>query len=184
MNKTVVVLLSSIVFGFVVVGVGGVYAVPYVAMHRVEQRFIASASGVNHIIHGHRATAASNAVVRSSPDQLHSACVFDVSNGPVEIGGRVPSSYYSISLYAQNSSNFFSRNDRDLASSYRLLLVGKDEPRPQGVPERQIVTTPSKRGIVLIRLIIPDAERLSQLKTIQRSAFCRPFKHTSLVDPS
>src|SRR5258708_3403758 len=58
---------------------------------------------VNAIAHGERATDASRAIVKPSPDLLYSTCAFDVSRRPLKIVTGAPAdTYWSVALYADN----------------------------------------------------------------------------------
>src|SRR5262245_34412663 len=82
-----------------------IVAVPYALMNIAMERF--GAAGVNTWHLGERVTAASRQIVRPAPDFAYSACVYDLSNGPVIISAAPYDDYWSLSLYGENTDNFF-----------------------------------------------------------------------------
>jgi uncharacterized membrane protein len=39
----------------------------------------------------------------------------------------------------------------------------------------KIVVAPTEKGVILLRMLITDEDKVNDLKKIQRSATCRPF---------
>jgi uncharacterized membrane protein len=127
---------------------------------------------VNRIYHAPRVTAASRHVVRPSPDLLYSICSYDVSEAPLRITASVPDTYWSLSLYASNTDNFFVINDRQvLSKKLEMVLVGPDSDAPEGTTAR-VVVSPSDRGVALIRTLITDEATVADLQHAQRQARC------------
>jgi uncharacterized membrane protein len=128
----------------------------------------------NVLYHQPRVTAASRTVVKPSPDLLYSSCAYDVSKAPLRISASVPDTYWSLSFFASNTDNFFVVNDQEVkASQVDILLVGPGT--AYGNPgNARVVTSPSSRGVALIRILIADENRIEELAKIQRQAFCRP----------
>ena len=58
------------------------------------------------------------AIVRPSPDLLYAGCAFDLADGPLRIQATVPrDTYWSLSMFAANTDNFFVVNDRAAKSA-------------------------------------------------------------------
>ncbi|MDO9452032.1 MAG: DUF1254 domain-containing protein [Stagnimonas sp.] len=114
-----------------------------------------------------RADASARTVVRPSPDLLYTACVFDLGKGPLHITAPVQDGYVSVSGFSADSSNFFAVNDRntpvaaDGRKRFDLLLTnGEPVTAPEGA---RVIVSPSTRGLVLFRSLIPDEAALPQL---------------------
>lgn len=114
-----------------------------------------------------RADAHARTVVRPSPDLLYTACVFDLGKGPLHITAPVQDGYVSVSGFGADSSNFFAVNDRntpvaaDGRKRFDLLLTnGEPVTAPEGA---RVIVSPSTRGLVLFRSLIPDEAALPQL---------------------
>jgi len=142
-----------------------------VVMHKMETMY----AGVNRIMHAPPTTAESRRVVRPSPDLLYSACVYDVSKGPIKITARVPDTYWSISFYETNTDNFFVKNDRQIQSKEAVfILKGKGKPGPDA-GDIHVIEAPTDRGVFLIRMLIEDENELDSLIEIQKQATCIPL---------
>ncbi len=150
--------------------------IPVREMEKAERGIVDRAGGYNEMLHPPRPTAQSRTVVRPSPDQLYSACAYDLSEGPVIFEGTAPTdSYWSLSFFAHNSDNYFVVNDRELPDkSFRYVLVREGEPAPDDAPEDRVIRSPSRTGIVLQRVFIDKDERAGELDAQRKSAVCVP----------
>jgi uncharacterized membrane protein len=116
-------------------------------------------------------------VVLPSPDMLYSACVFDVTAGPVRISANPNlNTYWSIALYAANSDNFFVVNDRKAdGKPVDVWLISEDgnsiaKTIPSGA---QVVVSPSKTGFLLMRVLTGDYEvEKSVVEPARRTLAC------------
>ncbi|RFB04259.1 DUF1254 domain-containing protein [Parvularcula marina] len=151
--------------------------IPIQEMEEAEAGIASRAKGLNAMVHAPRPSAASRTVVRPSPDQLYSACVYDLKAGPVVFEGTAPDdSYWSLSFFAHNSDNFFVVNDSELEEkAFRFVLIGQGDKMPDGVPESQIVRSPSQTGIVLQRIFIATEDQAGPLDETRRSTNCHPM---------
>lgn len=135
--------------------VATVAAVPYaltgVAMKRIAER----GAGVNAWSFSPPVDAANQSIVRSSPDLLYAACVYDLSDGPVRVTVAPGADYVSVSVFAPNSDNVFVLNDRQAPGGFDLLLTDDPASAPKG-PWR-VVEAP-RRGLVLQRRLASGAE--------------------------
>jgi uncharacterized membrane protein len=130
----------------------------------------------NVLYHSTRVTAASRTVVSPSPDLLYSACSYDVSKAPLRISASVPDTYWSLSFFAPNTDNFFVINDRQVKGNrVDIILVGPGISF-KNPGNAQVVTSPSSRGVALIRILITDESRIEGLIKIQQQAFCGPVE--------
>jgi uncharacterized membrane protein len=131
---------------------------------------------------GRRPTAASRGVVRPSPDILYASCPYDLSAGPLRLTASVPhSTYWSVSAFDAATNNFFVRNDRQVSgNSFELLLMrhGGAMPPLDNVPDRAIVFSPSRRGLVLLRTVIDDDKNLPALEAMVHQAQCATVPST------
>lgn len=121
-------------------------------------------------------TGQSRAVVRPSPDLLYSACVFDLSDGPVAITAT-PSpidGYWSLSLFDARTDNFFTRNDLDAAAGpIRIVLAAADAETSRC--EGEIVRSPTDRGIAVIRRLAPTQSDKAAIMAAREQDACRPL---------
>lgn len=97
-------------------------------------------------------------VPRDNPDTTTSFAKYDLSKGPVRFTGAIPTDgvYWSMSLYAYNTDNFFVLNDRDAKSrSPKVVIVRKGRPYTPA-PDELVAHSPSTTGALIVRLIVPD----------------------------
>ena len=128
-----------------------------------------------------RADASARTVVRPSPDLLYTACVFDLSAGPLRLSTPVPPGYLSISGFADDTSNFFAVNDRDAVvdadGRRRLEVLLTADASVQAPSGARVIVSPSVRGLVLFRTLIPDEARLAQWQAeYQKPQRCEPLR--------
>ena len=155
-----------------------VWAIPYAIMAALSASRAAEERGTGPLFPP-MTDASSRRVVMPSPDLLYATCAFDVRQRPLRIQAdpKLPG-YWSIALYAANSDNFFVLNDRQAAGApVDLVLLGPDTPAPAGLPAgAKVVTTPSGRGLLLMRVLVGDyaAER-EAVEAARRTLRCTPL---------
>jgi uncharacterized membrane protein len=132
-----------------------VHASPRFMMGAAIDR-LSKTAGVNTWRVSDRVTPASRQIVRPSPDFAYSACVYDLSRGPVVISTAPWEPYWSLSLYADNTDNFFVIDDREARYGAEITLVRAGRAHPEGAA--MVVESPSQRGIALIRRLAPSPD--------------------------
>jgi uncharacterized membrane protein len=104
-------------------------------------------------------------IVMPSPDLLYATCTLDLSKGPVRITAEVAyPRYWSVALYGANSDNFFVVNDRSTAVrsatgtllDLRILPSGTDRATTAADGESTMVEAPSRKVLLLMRLLLTD----------------------------
>jgi uncharacterized membrane protein len=143
-------------------------AAPRVMMDVAIKRV--SAGTANQWRFADRVTPLSRQIVRPSPDFAYSACSFDLSDGPVVITATPWNAYWSLSLYAANSDNFFVIDDREARYGAEITLVRAGRAHPEGAS--MVVESPSQRGIALIRRLAPDLANYNAAEQIARQDVC------------
>lgn len=146
---------------------------PSVIMWRAMAKV--SAARANWIAHGERATEASRAIVKPSPDLLYSTCTFDVSRRPLKIITGAPAdTYWSVALYADNTDNFFVLNDtKAQGQPATIILLGPGQSAPIDTAGTITVNSPTTRGLVLFRTLVNDENRLAEIDQARRAANCQ-----------
>ena len=145
-----------------------IIAVPRVLMHVAMERFGEDGTNVWHL--GERVTVATQKIVRSSPDFAYSACVYDLSNGPVVISAAPWDEYWSLSLYGENTDNFFVIDDREAHYGAEITLVRRGAEHPEGAS--MVVESPSTHGIALMRRLAPTASTYEAAKEVAAEDIC------------
>lgn len=115
-----------------------------------------------------RVTAESRTIVRPSPDFAYSACPYDLRDGPVRIHVERWDAYWSLSLYDENSDNFYTLNDREARQGGDIILVRRGGGDLEGV----VVRSPTTRGIALIRRLAPTPTTYEEAALVARADIC------------
>jgi uncharacterized membrane protein len=161
--------------GAVVVHVLTIRLLPWAIM-RYTMGILAHERGTNAAVHPPRVDEASRAVVRPSPDLLYSACAFDLADGPVRVTADVArDTYWSVSMFAANTDNFFVVSDRQTtAGRVDLVLArpGTAVTLPAGAVR---VDAPTMRGVVLERTLVIDEARFPELDAVRKRFTCAPL---------
>lgn len=151
-----------------------IFALPYGIMDRAMAGIAAQAGGVNKPLYPEPATAASRGIVRPSPDLLYTACVYDVGARPLRITSPVPDTYWSLSMFASNTDNFFVVNDRQANAGSIEIILATDE-SANGGSGAPVVVAPSSRGIILFRSLIASEEERASIDAMRRQSGCEPL---------
>ena len=156
------------------VHVASVMLLPHIIMNRAMGR-IAHRAGINNMLHDPRPTAAARGVVRPSPDLLYSTCVYDLSGGPVRVhASGMPSTYWSVSLFDNETNNFYVINDRQAKTGGVDFVIVP--PNQDKEPPGKFVRSPSLRGLVLFRTPIDDDKHFAEIDAARRHAACETLK--------
>ncbi|MBX9746275.1 MAG: DUF1254 domain-containing protein [Hyphomonadaceae bacterium] len=149
-----------------------IHAVPRVMMWVALDRVSAEGARYNTWTLADRVTPLSRTIVRPSPDFAYSACAYDLSNGPVVIAVAPWDAYWSLSLYADNSDNFFVIDDREARQGAEITLIRRGRTPPE--ESARVVESPTTRGIALIRRLAPDLESYNAAAQIAEADVCAP----------
>ena len=142
--------------------------IPYSVIEDTTEYFIEIAGGVNTIFHLRRYGPGPGRIPRANPDVMTSMCVFDTSEGAVEIIGESWRRYWSVSLYSANGDNFYTLNDEAAEPGVFRILV---DHRPS--VSRQQIQSPNQRGIMVVRRFVPSEDEADEARRNQDSFFCR-----------
>lgn len=143
-------------------------AIMSVAFDRVSQNGLA----VNQWVWRARVNPDQRDIVQPSPDLAYGACAFDLTQGPVRIRIAPGADYASLSLYADNTDNFFTINDRELQGQpLEIALIGPGGGEaPAGAA--RVVRSPTMRGLALERRLAPTEEAFEAADLARRTGVC------------
>ena len=160
--------LLGVLMGAALVHFAAVTALPRLVMGRAMSRLQQAA--INEFAHAPLATAAARGIVRPSPDLAYSSLVFDVSARPLSVTVPLTGPYTSLSGFAANTDNFFAINDLTAgASEIAVIVVGPSTPRGELAGAR-LVESPSDRGVLLVRRVVPSAAAFAEIDAVRRRA--------------
>jgi len=170
MNRSLKLLALFVAAG-IIGHVGLVLATPHVLMRAAMNKISGGGEAVNRFTFGERTTQNSRAVVRPSPDLVYSTCIYDLSNGPVQVG-VTPSpnqGYVSVSVFAANTDNIAVFDTTRQPQGIAFVLARQGQKTPPGAT---VVISPSDRGIVLDRRLAANAELFAAADQARRSDSC------------
>lgn len=148
-------------------------ATPYMLMSKAMDK-IGSRAPVNSFAFGEPSTADNQPIVRPSPDLSYSSCTFDLSKGPVLVDVEpVPGYYWSVSIFDARTDVAIVRSDRDTGGKAVKLALKRFSQR---VPrDYEPVQLSYNKGLVLVRILVPNKQDYPQIDAIRRKAQCRLF---------
>lgn len=121
----------------------------------------------NELKHFHIPNDQSRDVVMPNPDFLYSTSFYDLSNGDINLKGKMPdSTYWSVSFYKPNTVNWFVKNDNEFIDNnldMKITLSNSGQ-------ENSIVS-PVKKGFMIIRILVEkkDSTSIGYYKELQKS---------------
>jgi len=164
------VLIVLAIAAFVCAGVAAHFITLAIIPRRLMKK-IMSRLPVNTIRRERRPDSKSRAVVQPSPDLVYTNVCYDVSKTPILFTAPVPSDcYWSVSIFQENSDNFFVVNDRQIKSNTFQLMLVKRGQKVNAPGNALVVISPTDTGILLVRHLVVSDDKLDEVKTIQRQA--------------
>lgn len=128
-------------------------------------------------------------VPRSSPEEsmlpfpdpsiLAAMCRYDLSKGPVQVSVPMTGAFLSVSFYTPNALNYYAINDRAATKGVigltlftpRQLAEIRSREGPD-TPETLRVESPSDKGLILIRALIPAPSQAGSIEARVKMAAC------------
>jgi uncharacterized membrane protein len=138
---------------------------------------IISQQGINVAMPSARMDHNQRNIVRSTPDILYTACVYDLNEGALQLTTPTFGGYTSVSAFAHNTDNYFTQDDRSAVNSkLDITLVPKHWQGnvPQG---STAVVSPTDKGIVLFRVLIENETDFDMHVQRQLQARCTTVKY-------
>jgi uncharacterized membrane protein len=158
-----------------------VHAASVLLLPRLMMRTMAAITKTvadNTIFYPPRPTATERGIVRPSPDLLYSICVYDLgaAGGALRISTHdMPNTYWSVSVFDAETNNFYALNDRQTKTGGAdFLLAAKGAAIAAG--QLPVIAAPTDRGIVLLRMLVDDERRLSEIEAARHNAKCTPYE--------
>jgi len=148
-----------------------IHQAPKDAMTNIQNRIAKRAGGWNKCSHNRKFGPLQGGANRANPDSIISIMAYDLSDGPVNVSGETWPDYWSLSLYEQNSDNYFVINDRQLPKRTFKIQIAFDKPAhaQDGVTH---VMSPSKKGIMLVRRFATSKAAMEGILENQDKMYC------------
>ncbi len=166
--KRIIIFSLIGVFGLFFGFAAYVTTYPRIVMDRTLTRIAMDGEFLNTWRMGRRPGPDSRGVVRPSPDLAYAICVYDLSNGPLKISVAPWDDYWSLSLYAANTDNYWTVNDKIFPDGVEIVLQsGKGD-----ATSSSIVKSPTLRGAALIRRLAPTKELYEKAAALNNDDKC------------
>lgn len=150
----------------IIVHIIAVVAIPIVIMNGAMAKY-----PINQLMKGTKTTAQSRNVVRPSPDLVYSIVCYNVSQDPIRFTAQVPTdTYWSVSMFQENTDNYFVMNDRQVKSNPVEILLVKHGMKYTDPGKAQVVVSPTSRGILLVRHLLTGDDKFQELLNIQKQS--------------
>lgn len=157
----------------------GMWYLPQFLTAQAVKRIYARRTGgapINTMTYGELRQAGTDTVVRDNPDTKTSFAVYDVSQKPLRVHCVIPDvdNYWSLSLFAWNTDNFYVVNDRTAKAKEFDLVIVKPNSKYQKRGNEEVIVSPSDKGIIIVRMIVTDRnnkEELARLSEAQKKSF-------------
>ena len=139
----------------------------------------------NTFLHGPVTSATSRLVPYPTPHAMVSACIYDVHRKSLRIQAKVPESvYWSITFFARNQDCYFTLNDLEAKQKYGedIEIILKRRGMVYKKKKNEIIVSAprfSKRGLILIRIIMmdpSDKEEVKRIMNIQKMVTIEVFE--------
>lgn len=185
MKKFLLWGVISLVLG-AILHIGAMVAIPNLVTNRLLSTVFSTSGNwrsekVNRLFHAPIRTAGTDKVPIDNPDILTSFGFYDVSRQPVRIHCEVPAviNYWSLSLYGWNTDNYYVINNKQVKGTALDLIVIRKGQKYNPLPGEIVVTSPGRKGVVLVRIIVRDRNNsgeLTAVSIVQKMATLRPLE--------
>lgn len=145
-----------------------IWATPYYVQHKFAEKTLGV---VNTPQFGNQPDAENSRVIPlPNPDFLYSTINYDLKENILKISGTVPdSTYWSISAYQENTTNFFVENEEKVKAKFEYYLApeGSTAEVLKNIPKEKIIYSPTTKGLILFRYLVSKAYPVKKLAELQ-----------------
>ena len=118
-----------------------------------------------------------------TPDMRYAICSFDVGRGPIAIHAVLPEPGWTVALYTPTGESFYAFPGSDRRTTLNLvvlppgdLFLGSMTEAKNHDPDLSHVTSPSRRGLAVIRAPLKGRTFVDQTERELAQAACRQQK--------
>lgn len=155
----------------VVIAVSFYYLTIWVTPYYVQKKFAEKSLGViNTPQFGNQPTSENRVIPLPNPDFLYSTINYDLKDQVLKISGIVPdSTYWSISAYQENTTNYFVQNEEQVKAKFEYYLApeGSTAEVLKNIPKEKIIYSPTTKGLILFRYLVSKAYPVAKLAELQ-----------------
>ncbi len=158
----------------VVIAVGFYYLTIWATPYYVQNKFAEKNLGfVNKPRFGEQPNPENSRVIPlPNPDFLYSTINYDLKDEVLKISGIVPdSTYWSISAYQENTTNYFVENEEKVKAKFEYYLApeGSTSEALKNIPKEKIIYSPTTKGLILFRYLVSKAYPVKTLAELQHA---------------
>jgi uncharacterized membrane protein len=155
-------IVATMVFA-IFVHLATIFVTPYLIMNRVMANYPTNNLQVSTLV---KATKG-QVIPLPCPDIVYTISTYDVAKAPIRMNLAIPTdSYWSLSLSRDNTDNIYSLNDRQAPSRNTEIIVISKDYQLKDPGQAIVVKSPSDKGLILIRMIVPSQDRLLDLMKV------------------
>lgn len=156
----------------VLIAVSFYYLTIWITPYYVQKKFAEKSLGdINIPRFGDQPNAENSRVIPlPNPDFLYSTINYDLNDNVLKISGIVPdSTYWSISAYQENTTNFFVENEEKVKAKFEYYLApeGSNAEVLKNIPKEKIIYSPTTKGLILFRYLVSKAYPVTKLAELQ-----------------
>lgn len=181
MNRLAVTLLSTLIIACAV-HIAAILILPYVAPQDVWSRL--DKLGAPSAFHALPAPAPGQAVdPYADPAIVMAICRYDLSSAPFRISGDPSLWYWGLALHTNRGFIYYSINNRAIgegALDLRILseddYAAKQQEEVEEAAQEFVVPSPSIRGYVVLRALVPETSARAQIEENFKKVSCEPYR--------
>jgi uncharacterized membrane protein len=167
MKKWIIWTIIATILFAVFVHLATIFVMPYVIMNRVMASFPTNKLQVNPLVKASKG----QVIPLPCPDFVYTISTYDVAKEPVHLNLVVPSdNYWSLSITYDNGDNIYTLNDRQAPSRDVEVIITRKDYELKDPGKAIVVKSPSNKGLILIRMVVPSQDRLLDLMKIASQA--------------
>jgi uncharacterized membrane protein len=184
MNRFIVTLVSTLIIACTV-HLATILILPYVAPQDVWTRLDKFGSpGAFRVL---PAAAPGQAVdPYADPAIVMAICRYDLDKAPFRVVGEPSLWYWGLALHTNRGFIYYSINNRAIGEgSLDLRILNEDEYAAKQQEEVEeaaqefVVASPSLRGYVVLRALVPEASAREQIEENFKKVKCEPYKEAN-----
>jgi uncharacterized membrane protein len=184
MNRLIVTLISTLIIACAV-HLATILVLPYVAPEDVWTRLDKSGPpGAFHILPA--SSPGQVADPNSDPAIVMAICRYDLDKAPFRISGEPSLWYWSLALHTNRGFIYYSINNRAIGDGtldLRILneddFAAKQQEEVEEAAQEFVVASPSLRGYVVLRALVPEASAREQIEENFKKVKCEAYKEAS-----
>jgi uncharacterized membrane protein len=181
MNRTIVTLVSALIIACGV-HLATILLLPYVAPQDVWDRLDKlGPPGVFHLLPA--AMPGQGADPYADPAIVMAICRYDLIKGPFRVFGEPSQWYWGLALHNKRGFIYYSINNRAIGErplDLRILkqadFAAKQQEEVEEAAQEFIVASPTERGYVVLRALVPEASTRLQIEENFKKIACTPYK--------